>query len=274
MPNLNPASLAARLVLVAALSLTAASLAGAAGAADPDPVAAARAALQQAVNSGRPSAMLAAKAQFVALANGSPDDARLHYWVALADWRIVPLLSGRKETAPQAEKLCDEGLARCKRALELDPKFAEAMALQVGLQGMSIQFAPSRAMSLGMGMEQTIARARELAPANPRVVLFDAINTLYKPSFVGGGADKASPKFGRAIELFAKEAPATDPAAPDWGRDDGFLWAGQCAARAGDHATARDFYLKALEANPDNAWVKSSLLPGAEKALAAEKGGS
>ena len=38
-----------------------------------------------------------------------------------------------------------------------------------------------------------------------------------------------------------------------------------------DYAAARDFYLKALEVNPSNGWVRTNLLPAAEEALAKEK---
>ena len=34
-------------------------------------------------------------------------------------------------------------------------------------------------------------RAIELEPTNPRIAFLDAMNTLHKPAFVGGGAAKA-----------------------------------------------------------------------------------
>ena len=114
-----------------------------------------------------------------------------------------------------------------------------------------------------------MAHAKDLAPKNPRVALLDGINTLYKPAFVGGGADKAVLRFGEAQVLYAAET-VTDPAAPDWGRDDVYLWDGRAQAKTGDFKGAKESYTKALAANPSNGWVRHSLLPDVEKKLAAQ----
>jgi tetratricopeptide (TPR) repeat protein len=124
-------------------------------------------------------------------------------------------------------------------------------------------------MKLGIQMEGDMGHARDLAPKNPRVALLDGINTLYKPAFVGGGAGAARTKFEKAGALFAAET-VTDAAAPDWGKDDVWTWDGRAAMKAGDFKDAAAAYRKALAANPDNGWVKRSLLPEAEKKLAAQ----
>src|SRR5439155_19621612 len=67
--------------------------------------------------------------------------------------------------------------------------------------------------------------------------------------------------------LCAPEAVA-DSAAPDWGRDDAFVWAGRCAMKLKDFAGARDFFRQALVANPANGWTRTALLPAAEDSLA------
>jgi hypothetical protein len=118
-------------------------------------------------------------------------------------------------------------------------------------------------------MEGDMAHAKGLAPKNPRVALLDGINTLYKPGFVGGGAGNAIKKFAESADLFAAET-VSDPAAPDWGKDDVHVWNGRAATRNNDLAAARASYQKALAANPANGWVKKSLLPDVEKKLAAK----
>ena len=46
------------------------------------------------------------------------------------------------------------------------------------------------------------------------------------------------------------------------------VWAGRAEMKLDQPAKAREQYQKALEVTPDHAWVKYSLLPEAEKALA------
>jgi tetratricopeptide (TPR) repeat protein len=268
--------MAALVAVVAALALVSRP----AAAADAAAVTAAKAALQAAVDGGEAGPILAARGQFATLSAAEPKDPSFHYWVALAAWRAVPMLSNNKAKAEQARKICKDAIERCDRALALAPKHADALALKAGLQGLWLSFEPGEMMSLGMQMGQSIERARELEPANPRVLLLDGINTLHKPAFVGGGADKALVKFDEAIAFYDKQAAAVtaaatsgDPAALGWGRDDALLWAGRAAAKESKLTQARDYYKRALLANPENSWVKNVLLPQIENKLA-EKGSS
>ncbi len=268
------------IAVLVAIAAGAALVAGPAAAANATAVAAAKAALKAGVDHGKPAEMLAARAQFVALSAAEPASPALHYWVALASWRAVPLMmDDDAKTKERAKKLCQDGIDRCNRVLAKAPKHADAMALKAGLQGLWLSFDPGSMMILGMQMGQTMARACDLEPANPRVAFLDGMNTFHKPAFVGGGADKARARFDEAIALFARAragagtAPAGDPAAFDWGHDDAYTWAGRAAMKEKDYAMAKAYFEKALAANPNNGWVKSSLLPGAEKKLA-EKGNS
>jgi tetratricopeptide (TPR) repeat protein len=278
----------ARFAFVPSLSavLVAAALAAPAArpalAADPAAVAAAKSALAAAVNAGDAKAIVAARGAFAVLAAAEPAVTAFDYWTALAAWRAVPMMTGEAATKEQAKKLCKDAIDRCDRVLRAEPKHADAMALKAGLQGLWLSFDPAAMMTLGMEMEQSFARARELAPGNPRVAFLDGLNTLHKPAFVGGGADKARARFDEAIALFEKAAPgisaaaaarAGDPAAFDWGHDDACVWAGRAAMKEKDYAGAKAYYEHALAANPANGWVRTQLLPQAEKQLA-EKAGS
>ena len=269
-PWLSTALFAAlALVAVAAgLALAARS----ASAADATAVAAAKEALQTGIDHGKSTEILAARARFVALSSAEPDAPALHYWVALASWRAVPLMMDDAKSKERAKKLCKDGIERCDLALAKAPKLADAIALKAGLQGLWLSFDPGSVMSLGMQMETAMARARDLEPDNPRVVFLDGINTFHKPAFVGGGADKARARFDDAIALFAKAsagaAAAGDPGAFDWGQDDAYTWAGRSAMQLKDYAAAKAYYEKALAANPNNGWVRHSLLPNAQKQMA------
>ena len=241
------------------------STAGAALAADPGALAGAKRTLQQGMDHGDAKLMLKARGQLLGQLAAEPDSPLLHYWVAFADWRIVPMLSTHEAAA--AKKHCDEGLVQCDAALKADPRFAGALALKAGLQGMAIQFNGAAGITLAPQMVGNMAHAVEMAPADPRIRLLDGIDTFHMPSFFGGGADKALEKLKKAHALYAAESVA-DSTAPDWGRDDAFVWAGRCAMKLEDFAGARDFFHQALVANPANGWVRTSLLRAAEDSLA------
>ena len=259
--------------MVLASMVFAGTLSAPALATSPAKITAAKRALARANTQKGPEALIAARAKLESLAAAEPKSLSLHYWVAYADWRLVPRLS---EDAKLGERYCKDGLAEVEKALKLEPSFADALALKAGLQGMSLQFDPSQTMSLGPEMMQHLARAVELAPKNPRVRFLDALNTLHAPAFVGGGPAPALAKFKEAIALFEASSTA-DSTAIDWGHEDAYLWAGRSAMKLDDYETARGFYQKTLELNPENVWVRHALMPEVEKAIAAkseEKGKS
>ena len=251
---------ASLLILILAGALTRPALA-----ADPHTIIAAKQLLQNGMNHGNPALMLKARGQFMSLLAAEPEAPALHYWVAVTDWRVVPILASQDRDG--AKRYCDEGLAHCDAALKADPRMAEALAVKAGLQGLAINFNGAAAMTLGPTLRANMGRAVEMAPSNPRIRLLDGINTLHMPEFFGGGADKALEKLKQANALFAAESVA-DSTAPDWGRDDAFLWAGRCAMMLKDYAAARDYFQHALGTNPANGWVRTGLLPAALDSLA------
>ncbi len=237
-------------------------------AADDASLAAALRTLDGGVRKGEVKLMLAARAQFAGLALDDAKDMRPHYGVALASWRATPMLMDADKG--EARRVCEEGLAAIGRAIKLDAGSGEAFALKAALQGLSLSFNPMAGMVLGPEMEASLGRAEGLAPKSPRVALLTGMNTLHKPAFVGGGADKAEPLFAKAIALAAAEA-TLDSTAFGWGHVDAHIWAGRSAEKQGKLAEAVAHYRGALAIDPLNGWAKAVLLPKAEKALALEK---
>ncbi len=227
--------------------------------------------LEHALWHGDVRAMQAARATLVAQSAAAPDDALLHYWVALADWRIVPLLL-RTDRA-RAEALASDGLGQCDQALARRGTFADALAVQASLEGMTIMLHPAEAMTLGGQAEAHLQRALALEPGNLRVWLLDGIFVLNKPAAFGGGAAASEAPLQRACAL-ADSAVAAKPdagGAPAWGADEAWAWAGRAALERGDRALAKHRFERALAINPDNGWVRNRLLP---QALAADSSGS
>jgi tetratricopeptide (TPR) repeat protein len=227
-------------------------------AADPTPLEMATLALKHAAYD-TPESIVKARAQLAGLEAADPKSSALHYWVALADYRLAPRLMSKDKK--EAGRYINDGIDHLDQAVKLNPKFADAIALRAGLQGLSVAIDPSRGMMLGAEMEESFGRAAGMEPSNPRVVLLQGINTLNKPKFVGGGADKALVTFLKAAELFAAEKPG----AINWGHDDAYAWAGRAAVKLAKTADARTFYKKALEINPGNQWVEHVLLPALDK---------
>jgi Flp pilus assembly protein TadD len=122
-------------------------------------------------------------------------------------------------------------------------------------------------MTLGPQATAHLARAETLRPEDPRIHLLVGVGVMHKPVNFGGGPLPAIDEFRRAQECFAKESVA-DSTAPDWGRDDAFLWEGRAQMAAHDYAAAKAAFQRALEANPRNGWVKTKLLPDAIAASA------
>jgi tetratricopeptide (TPR) repeat protein len=241
--------------------------------AGPAELMAAKRALKAAVDASDSRAVLAARARFEALRAAEPNSGVLATWVATADWRAVSLLAYRDKDRKAAKKQCKAGIEMAARAAKLDPSLAEAHAIHAALLGVSIGLGnPMVAgMTTGPKVDAAEKRARELAPDNPRLLLIEGIGMVHRPSFVGGGADKALPRLREAIAAFER-ATAADSTAFDWGHDDAHAWAGQAAMKLGDPAAARTHFLRALEINPHQGWVRAILLPAAEKALAAKSG--
>lgn len=227
--------------------------------------AAAREALDRGAYAANPAAMIEARSVIEQLVTRNPKSAPLHYWLAYADWRIAPRVMEKKA---QATRFVKDGLQHADRALELEPKLAEAVALKASLLGLSLQLEPATMMTVGPEIQATMDRALTMAPDNPRVVLLDAMGTLHKPAFVGGGPERALEKFVKAQALFDREGDAVPPSAytPRWGRFESLAWAGRSAAKMNDRAAARAFYEKALALRPDSGWVRLVLLPELDRA--------
>ena len=65
-------------------------------------------------------------------------------------------------------------------------------------------------------ISESMNRAKELDPENPRIYFMEAITVLNLPPEMGGGAEKAKPIFEMAEAKFNSFSPES-PISPDWG---------------------------------------------------------
>ena len=181
------------------------------------------------------------------------------YTMAYVNWRLFTI----PDAVPADDRaaLLDDAVDLLTRDLEADDGNAESHALLAGVYGMQIDSA-WKGMTLGRRASRASARALELAPGNPRVLLQDGVGKLHTPRMFGGGADRAEAMLLRAVAAFRTEP--SDRPWPRWGHIDAWAWLGQISAERGDLAPARRYYERALDLEPGFAWVRDALLPALE----------
>ena len=73
-----------------------------------------------------------------------------------------------------------------------------------------------RSLQYSRMVNETLALAKALNPANPRLYLVQANNLYFTPEMFGGGAAAAKPVYDEALARYAAFRPAS-PLAPSWG---------------------------------------------------------
>ncbi len=179
------------------------------------------------------------------------------YYAGYAWYRMYNMPT--EDGSEPEEKFLDSCISHLEKAVENDPKFAEAHALLGSAYGMKATGVFS-GMKYGPKSDSSLEKAMELAPENPRVYMIDGIGKIYKPSMFGGGIDKALESLNKAASLFKTFEPA-DELSPDWGHAEVYAWIGQAYTQKEDLEKAEQAYRQALEINPDYGWVKYDLLP-------------
>ncbi|MVN77125.1 hypothetical protein GO988_12385 [Hymenobacter sp. HMF4947] len=145
--------------------------------------------------------------------------------VAPADWlpryyQAYALLINvfqSKEDGDAKDKTLDQAEAALAQARQLGGDESELLTLQAYVYQARLGIAPVlRSLKYSRLVNETVAQAKKLNPANPRAYLVGANNVYYTPSMFGGGADVAKPLYEEAKAKFAAFRPAT-ALAPSWG---------------------------------------------------------
>ncbi|MEM7262371.1 MAG: tetratricopeptide repeat protein [Planctomycetota bacterium] len=203
-----------------------------------------------------------ARPLFVAVTQNSEAKSDLHAWahyyLALTDYRTIPAVQKKDKEALTAH--LETAIRSAEKAIELEPKHAEAHALLSSLLGRKISLDPSQTMTLGMRSSQLMLTAKQIAPKNPRVLLLDGISKLHTPEQWGGGAKSALVLLTKSVEQFSAKEKASK-LEPTWGEDEAHAWLGVTQLKLGKRKRARAAFERALEINPKFDWVRKELLP-------------
>jgi tetratricopeptide (TPR) repeat protein len=188
-------------------------------------------------------------ARFAALGN---------YYLGYAAYnRCMILLQVDKD---KAVAYLDTAVSRLEEAISREEAFAEAYALLSSCLGMKIAFVPAQGMILGPKSVAAIAKAKGLAPVNPRVALIGAIGTYNTPKQYGGSKERGFGEMKTAAGLFDHWT-SPDSLQPDWGMDEIWAWIGIAHMERNEIIQAKRALDRSMEINPDNGWVKQVLLP-------------
>lgn len=216
--------------------------------------------LDHGVNAGSIDSLRKARALFKHATNGNNHQALAHYYVALADYRVNTQYDSEKEREP----LLKDAIDHLKTATNLAPENADAWALLSACYGQRLSLDPLRGMTLGPKADEALAKAKELAPENPRVWIVSGTSDYFTPSMFGGDKERALEQFKKAARLAEKET-VEDPLQPSWGHAEAYAWIGHAHMNAERYDEARASFEKALSINPKYGWVRHVLLPRLDK---------
>ena len=214
--------------------------------------------LQQAIDSSNPDQLHKAQKLFEQARQNSHHEEFALYYLALCEYRLATLFAA---TPDEQTQCINRTIEHLKGAIELEDNFSDAHAFLASAYGQKLGLKPHLGMALGPETKRVLEKSKRLDGNNPRVVLIDGMSDYYTPSMFGGDKQRAISKMEHALELFAKEE-IRDALQPSWGYDEACAQLGIMRQEAGDIEGAREAFVKALDVNPNNGWVKSQLLPG------------
>ena len=214
--------------------------------------------LQQAIDSSNPDQLYEAQKLFDRARQDGHHEEFALYYLALCEYRLATLFA---VTPGEQAECINRTIGHLKGAIELEDNFSDAHALLASAYGQKLGLKPHLGMALGPETKRVLEKSKRLDGNNPRVVLIDGMSDYYTPAMFGGDKQRAISKMEHALELFAKEE-IRDALQPSWGYDEACAHLGIMRQDAGDIEGAREAFVKALEVNPNNGWVKFQLLPG------------
>ena len=205
----------------AAASLTASAQAQPAAAAAPAAAAPAdayntlmSATIKELMSTGDPAILKAVAAKFERAATVAPADWLPRYYQTYA---LVINVFQSKEDGDAKDKTLDQAEAALAQARKLHGDESELLVLEAYVYQARLGVSPMmRSMKYSAMVNQAVAQAKKLNPANPRAYLVGANNANFTPKMFGGGPEVAKPLYEEAQVKYAAFRPA-GPLAPNWG---------------------------------------------------------
>jgi tetratricopeptide (TPR) repeat protein len=210
------------------------------------------------------SEMLKARGMFERALATDEENYLAQYYLAYTDYNLAIYFMQKKEKE-QFQKFSDSSKELLKELINDNGSDAEAVSLLGAIYGIQVAMNPELGASLGSQNIALTSQALGIAPDNPRVLLQKGISKFNSPEFVGGSKKEALKYFSQSVEAFGNMAETETEI--NWGYLDALAWLGIANSSLGDFESAITAYNKAMEVEPDFAWIKYELLPKAEEKL-------
>jgi hypothetical protein len=168
------------------------------------------------LNTGDAAELKALAAKLERAAAVAPADWLPRYYQAYA---LLINVFQSKEDSDVKDATLDQAEAALAQARQLKGDESELLTLQAYIYQARLGISPMlRSAKYSRLVNETVAQAKKLNPANPRPYLVGANNVYYTPSMFGGGAEAAKPLYEEAKAKYAAYRP-TSPLLPNWGQD-------------------------------------------------------
>jgi hypothetical protein len=168
------------------------------------------------LNTGDAAELKALAAKLERAAAVAPADWLPRYYQAYA---LLINVFQSKEDSDAKDATLDQAEAALAQARQLKGDESELLTLQAYIYQARLGISPMlRSAKYSRLVNETVAQAKKLNPANPRPYLVGANNVYYTPSMFGGGAEAAKPLYEEAKAKYAAYRPAS-PLLPNWGQD-------------------------------------------------------
>jgi len=169
-----------------------------------------------------------------------------------------------REYMVQADSMLDRAFQYLNRYQVKYPKDAEAIAIYSSFLGFRLAIHPFKALTLGVQSKQLIAKAMDMAPNNPWVLLEQANALLYTPSLFGGNPEQALKIYNQSIALIEKQGNTEC----SWNYLNAYINLAYCQIKLKQYAAAQQTYNRLLTIAPNFRWVKQELVPNLQKKIA------
>lgn len=171
---------------------------------------------------------------------------------ALANYRLA-ISYNLKADNDAAENALDQAMDGMEKLTEAEPENVEAWALLGHIYGTKIGFNPMKGMYYGPKAGKSIAKAKELAPENPRVNLVSGVSDYFSPAIFGGSKTSAIKSLSAAINQYADD----QSSGYHWGLAEAYVWRGLAQMELGESGKALNDWRAAVAIEPDFHWANS-----------------
>jgi len=188
-----------------------------------------------------------------------------HYWAGFASWRLAINGASHGMSNDDLKTHLERADTELAASTRLRDDFTDGHAAAAGVNGWLLTFYlksdPAAFQQHFDSMKRQLARAKELAPNNPRLLWVEGGNLAFRPAAYGGDVEGGIRLYRRAAE--ASTAPDASSPLPDWGKPEALMalayW--HLNQAVPDLAAATAEARAALELQPEWSYVRDILVP-------------